>query len=114
MPPVELLGPRVRNLYLEVKHGRIFPLVHIVYPVLASGAAGGRAFPRPLAHYLAVPHPGHRSARCIRTARRAVFPARAGSAWATRDLSHFTSYRRGNLGVRRGHSILFGEEGGSG
>ena len=108
MPPVELLGPRVRNLYQEVKHGRIFPLVHTVYPVLASGSAGGRALPRRLAHYLAVAHPGHRSARCIRTACRVVFPASAGSAWPARDLSHVTSQRWGNLGVNVGIGSFLG------
>ena|SRR4029077_5396721 len=114
MPRVELLGPLVRNLYQEVKHGRIFPLVHLVYPVLASGTAGDRALPHRLAHYLAVPRPGHRDARCIRTARRAVFPASAGIAWPARDLKPVTAQRWGNLGVRRAHSFIFGGKGISG
>ncbi len=87
MPPVELLALLVRNLYQEVEHGRIFPLVHFVHPVLASRFAGGRALPRSLANYLAVPHPRYRGAWRVCTARRAIFPASTGSAWPARDLS---------------------------
>src|SRR5216684_8714339 len=90
MPRVELLAPRVRNLYQEVKHGRIFPLVHLVHPVLATGSAGDCALPHRLAHHAAVPDPGHRGARRVCLAGRAVFPTSAGSTWPARDLSHVT------------------------
>ena len=87
MPRVELLPPRVRNLYQGVKHGRIFPLVHLVHSVLARGSAGGRAFPHRLAHHSAVPHPGHRREWRFRTARRSIFPAGTRPAWPARDLN---------------------------
>src|ERR1700687_4987250 len=87
MPRVELLAPRVRNSYQEVDHGRIFPVVHLVHPVLASGFAGDCALPHRLAHYAAVPHPWHRGSRRFCIARRAFFPTSAGSAWPACDLS---------------------------
>ena len=87
MPRVELLPPRIRNLYQGVKHGRIFPVVHLVHSVLACSSAGGRAFPNRLAHHAAVPHPGHRCEWRICAARRSVFPASASPARPARDLN---------------------------
>ena len=108
MPRVELLAPRVRNLYQEVEHGRIFPVVHLVHPVLASGSAGGRALPHRLAHHVAVPHPWHRGAWRVCIACRTVFPPSASFAWSARDLNRVTSRRWGNLGVRRWRRCIFG------
>src|SRR5260370_38278212 len=90
MTRVELLAPRVRNLYQEVEHGRIFPVVHLVHPVLASGSAGGRALPRRLAHPVAVPHPWPRGAWRVYIACRPVFPPSARFGCAARELNPLT------------------------
>src|SRR5712664_4858114 len=107
---VELLAPRVRNLYSGGQHGRIFPLVHLVHPLLAIGSAGDCALPHRLAHHAAVPHLRHRGTRRICVACSAVFAASTGSAWPARDLKKPIPRRGSNLEVRRTRSSIFGEK----
>ena len=105
--PRKHFAPRVRNLCQEIEHGRIFSLVHLVYPLLASGFAGGRAVPYRLALYVAVPHRRHRSAWRFRSARSAVFPSCTGFAWSAGDLETGAPPPRGAFRVSPGKVLIF-------
>ena len=78
--------PRVRNVCQENDHGRIFSLVHLIYPLLASGVAGNRAVSHRLVDHFAVSHRGYRGARRFCSALRAFFSPRAGFARSESDL----------------------------
>ena len=85
--PTKHFTPRVRNLCQENDYGRIFSLVHLVYPLLASGVAGNRFVSRRLVDHFAVSHRGHRGARRFCSALRAFFPSRAGFARSASNLT---------------------------
>ena len=82
------LARRVRNLYQEIDHGRIFSVVYLVYPLLASRTAGCRIVSHRLAHHFALSPRWNRGTRSLCSPLRAFFPSGAAIARATRDLAH--------------------------
>ena len=105
--PRKHFGPRVRNLCQEIEHGRIFSLVHLVYPLLASGFARDCAVPYRLAPHIAVPHRRYSGARYFRSARSAVFPSCTGFARSAGDLKTGAPAARGTFRVSPGELLIF-------
>src|SRR5947209_4762069 len=99
-------APSVRNLCQEVEHGCVFSLVHIVYPLLASGFAGYRAIPDCVADHAAFPHRWDRGTWRVRPAFRTFCPSRTGPERPACDLGRLQTHPLGNMRVNPARSVV--------